>query len=362
MAPRNRSQVYDRAKGTWTRFGVTFGGHRQVVGVNNCSDQTGSGDCAPLSIEHYDATGGLMHSIVPQNYNSSYYENYAVDLMDNSSNFPHHTNLPGSPSDVAVATNAAARTNPSRPYVDVPVNVLQLGEVTRLIRSRGQNLVREAGRENLRYQFGIAPLVGDLVKLTNFNDQLARRIKELERLQSSNGLRRTTSHGVFGASGTYPKTLQSQGGLYNGDFFASTQQIVKCHCRWLPTADLSKMSGQEKMSAAMRSVLGLTVDFGTLWQVIPWTWLIDWGSNVSQFFTANRNIIPAQLAGVHVMRETSTRYEFAGYQTDKVRIEPIKVHRVSKTRNPSFVAPVAHFPVLTGNQMGILASLSVTRR
>jgi hypothetical protein len=33
----------------------------------------------------------------------------------------------------------------------------------------------------------------------------------------------------------------------------------------------------------------------------------------------------------------------------------------SKSRNPSFIAPVAHFPFLTAGQMGILGSLAVTR-
>lgn len=111
-----------------------------------------------------------------------------------------------------------------------------------------------------------------------------------------------------------------------------------------------------------RSLYGLTVDASTLWEALPWSWMIDWASSVGDYFKANRNIVPATLMGVHIMRHTKTVHECDAHISGTTTMEGIRVVKETKTRNPSFVAPAAHFPFLSGNQMGILASLAVTRR
>lgn len=361
MAPRTRLIYLTRPKGQRGHLGSTSPGGSITYGQDSCTDNTNPGDCHSLDVTHYYSEGGRMNKGTVGTYWASWFKDYYVDVLDNWSNFPHHTALPGNMSDVAFATQAAARTNPSRPYVDIPVNVLQLGEITQLIRQRGRSIIREAARENLRYQFGIKPLVSDLVKLCNFQDQVERRVKEIDRLMGPRGLRRTVDCGTFSKSGVYHKVLQSVYAYADGNFFANTTETVRAHVRWMPQVSLRGLSPAAKRALARRAVLGLTVDLGTLWEAVPWTWLIDWGANVSTFLKATRNIIPATLQGVHIMRHTRTEYEYRGARYNDVSIEPIIVVRENKTRRPSFVAPTAHFPFLSGNQMGILASLAVTR-
>lgn len=303
--------------------------------------------------------------------------NYTADVLGNESNFPH-LSVSGGPSNIDAATRAAARTNPSRPYVDVPVNILELGDVIKQIRNRGSGIlfnaheltrtnrrtrhVRNVARTNLQYSFGIAPLVGDLVKLINFQEQVARRVQEIERLRSPKGLRRTVSLGTNSSSAVVSKYCQTNYAFYVADFAVATTEEVRVHCRWKPTNSVLSLAGPEEMRAlAKRAVLGLTVDSSTLWELVPWSWLIDWGVGIGDYFKANRNIVPAELAGVHVMRHTKTRYTTPGQGSGANTMTSILFNRESKTRSPSFVAPTAHFPFLSGKQVGILASLAVTR-
>jgi hypothetical protein len=360
MPGRNRSSVATRYKGAYKRFGIYwYPSFTQTFGAfNNCDDVVGPGDNAPFLMTRADFQGGVIDR-PDTGYFSPTFESYVADVLGNSNEFPH-IGVSGAPNDVAAATAGAAATNPSRPYVDIPVNILELGDITRLLQRQGQGLAR-LGRENLRYQFGIRPLVGDLTKLLYFSDQVERRVQELTRLRSSHGLRRTT--GVFSGAATdsISRVIQSDGIYVVGTFGGTTTQNVRVHCRWLPD-DVGALSAPGAMRGlARRAVLGLTLDHSTLWEAMPWSWLIDWASTIGTFFRANRNIVGATLSDVSVMRHTRTEYSWGGWTDGVARITPITAVREAKQRATSFVAPTAHFPFLSGNQMGILASLAITR-
>jgi hypothetical protein len=205
------------------------------------------------------------------------------------------------------------------------------------------------------------------LKLFKFAEQLDRRMKEMKRLQSNHGYRKTTNHGTFSASGSYSKTIQSQGVFSNKPFFANTKEVVKAHTRWLPSGDFRRLDSHHLRLLTHQVMLGMKDgrvqwDLAALWQIIPWSWLIDWGADVSAYFKANRNIVNATFAGVTVMRETSTEYTEPGHWVQGCYFEPTRITRVTKRRNRVSLSPTAQFPLLNGNQMGILASLAVLRR
>jgi len=371
MAARTRSYNVTVPKGQAVfNTGVPIAGNNGSINIEShtCSDivrKRKDGDCQPLDILHYIQSGGRLNGTST----SARFTNFYPTVYDTWNNFPHHTNLPGNLSDTAVASNAAARTNPSRPYVDVASEVLQMADIVLLIRNVGRSLIKNLAKTNLNYQFGIAPLVGDLRKLYLFGEQLDHRMKEMQQLQSDHGFRKTTHHGTYSASGNYTKTIQSQGLFLSGSFFANTTEIVKCHTRWLPSGDFRKLDDHNTRLLTIDAMLGivhgnlLNMDLSTIWEALPWSWLIDWGFNVGEYFKATRNIIPCQFAGAYVMRETKTEYTRPGSSGTSGWVEePVKITRINKYRRSALVAPTAHFPLLSGNQMGILASLYVLRR
>lgn len=360
MPGRVRSSNTVTHKGTGGRFGSTWGGGTVWESNHSCSDVVGAGDNAPLNVFHETVEGGRLDK--PNvGFFSSWFTNYRVDMLDTSNCFDH-LGIIGDIFDADAATQAAAMTNPSRPYVDVPVNALQLGELATLIRDTGRSFIRSLGNNNLMYQFGIYPLVGDLVKLLRLNDQVNRRVNEIARLRAQHGLRRTVGIGNYSATATVNKFIQSEGLTIREDFQVITELGIKAHCRWMPAGDcLSLASPMATRDLARRAVLGLTIDNSTLWELIPWSWLIDWGTDLGQYFAAHRNLIPATLSDVSVMRHTRTVAEWPGKSQDDWSCSGIRYVRENKTRATSFVAPVAHLPFLSANQVGIVASLAVTR-
>jgi len=156
----------------------------------------------------------------------------------------------------------------------------------------------------------------------------------------------------------------------NAVWTGTSQKRISAHVRWIPNEDANHLSPGEMSLLAQRAVLGYTngigIDLSTLWEVIPWSWLIDWCSDVGSYLSAKRNIIPATLQGVYIMEETVTRWttpRLAWWSATNGIMDAGSFTRTQKKRYANVgIAPTAHFPFLNGNQVGILASLSVTRR
>ena len=363
MPGRTRSYTTTTDKGYTGRFGGTVGGGQAYKGNHHCADVTGPGDNAPLYVRHHEYSGGRINKPNVGFY-SSWFSNYQADLLDNSSEFDH-LGIAEVPSETIAATTAAARTNPSRPYVDVPANLLEIGDLAHIIQRRidpEMSLTRALGRDHLRRVFGIQPVYNDLQKLLRFQDQVDRRVQELEVLRSR-GLRKTVSIGSFSANVKQSRVVQSYNTFIVGEFDVTTTTSMKVHCRWFPTEDGYRELAipRNLWSLAHRSVLGVTVDASTLWEPMPWSWLIDWATNCGDYFKATRNIVGAGLGDISVMTHSITTASWPGYSDGDVSCTAIESHREDKRRQNAFVAPVAHFPFLSGSQMGIIAALAVSR-
>lgn len=175
-------------------------------------------------------------------------------------------------------------------------------------------------------------------------------------------MRKTIDLGQYTASEDYFSTLQSLGTYVSTTIHATTTVSCRVHCRWAPTERCGVPPPPSTINAwARRAVNGYTIDASTLWEITPWSWLIDWFGNVGEYLKAQRNIIPAQLIGVHPMRHTITHSTFDSQDFSDGSLSSGEIFRESKQRVTSFVAPVAHFPFLDGGQMGILGALAAAR-
>jgi hypothetical protein len=359
MPPRTRSiPTYSHA-GYKGRYGSVEDQGIYLTEYHQVDDYVEPGDCANFVVQHYTCEGGRATQFDRSNYWQGWFENTAVTGIRDPGYFPHLTGLYGDIGDGAYAAQAAARTNPSSPYVDIPVNILELGDVARLLSEVSSNLKRIAAT-NIKYQFGIMPIAGDLAKLVNFAEQVDRRVKQIQKLRTK-GLRRTITLASLSKSELQNRVLNSEDAYWTADLEVQTTCVVKGHCRWVPTMDISHLSQPEMTALAKKAVLGLTVDFSTLWEAMPWSWLIDWGTSMGDFLKAQRNIIPAQLETVTISRALETTYTWPGADWGYGRITPINIRRWGGYRKPLVVAPTAHLPFLSGEQVGILASLAIMR-
>lgn len=363
---RNRSQTIVRQSGgRWfnNNPGNVIGAGQIATDFANCSDVTGYGDCAPFTVHKKTTSGGIINRSGAGAFASSF-SNYPCDWLRTSANGPH-LSVSGVPSDVELATDAAARTNPSRPYVDLPVNILDVRPGLQNIRENGWrliDLVRRAGGQWLNMQFAVRPLISDMSKLIDIQQQIDRRVAIIDRLIDGQGIRRTVSQGGYTASSTTNQTVQSAGINITRSFTVVTNVRCSTHIRWKPNNRVPLPSTPREIRAlASRAAHGITIDFSTLWEIMPWSWLIDYVSNTSEYLIASRNLIPISLLGVHPMKHTTTRWQCDPTTITFGSFTGCTSERETKTRSTSFVAPVAHLNFLNGNQMGILAALAATR-
>jgi hypothetical protein len=366
---RTKSEVVNSGYAKYTT-GVPISGHNtnRTIRTDRCIDVVRTrreGDNQDLNIYHYSMSGGRLNG---KTRAGAEFIDFLGTGWGSQSTFGHYTGLPGNPSDTAVATNAAARTNPSRPYVDVAAEVLQLADIVHLIRKLGRSWIRKAAQTNLNYQFGIKPMVDSLVDLSDFANALDKRLEVMQKLQRAHGYRRTTQHGVYSKSGTWQFIAQTQGVSASITSHSNTVQRVACHCRWLPIGNFNRLGNDAVRELATNALLGivqgnpLNMDMSTIWEALPWTWLLDWGGSVGNYFTANRNIVPCYLSSCSVVRETATITKCNRESGDGVTFGEANVVFRDRTRKRAVIGPVAQFPLLSANQMGILTSLAITRR
>lgn len=368
MTLRTRTILLPESSGECWRNGVYSNFGPQNTYGKTCQDNVSPGDCWPFHVTETIIKGGRINGDYNHASGASFI-NFEADLyrMQGVNGFGHLA-VTGDKGNTVYGTSAAARTTPSRPYIDVPVEALQLGDLVHLLKGAGENLFKLAANVNLAWQFGLRPIVEDIQKILSFSDLVERRIKELERLRTR-GLRRTIPLGKLDSL-TYYYTnpnlvVNSTGFQFNTQQNAMTVCDVGAHCRWIPTMDLTRYSPGEMRHLARKAVLGLTVDLKTAWELIPWTWMIDWGTNIGSFLAANRNVVPAALSLCFITRRTRTTQSFAPQTITSLgrtfTLSTCEVVKTDKDRSTAGVLPTAQFPFLSGNQLGILASLAITR-
>jgi hypothetical protein len=135
---------------------------------------------------------------------------------------------------------------------------------------------------------------------------------------------------------------------------------------WNPTQDTPSTS-QDISALAERIVSDLSeANLATLWEALPWSWLIDWFSSVGSYLDANRNLVAAVGSPVQLMDETTSHFRIAGHTwytgtDDEIELSPIDNVCITKSRDTRIPGVSAHLPWLNAGQMSILGSIAATR-
>lgn len=155
-------------------------------------------------------------------------------------------------------------------------------------------------------------------------------------------------------------TFNSNGIKFGGDVTKTSTLREWGFVTWFPTVGFPT-TDTEMLKLFKRSVLGLTIDAKTAWELIPFSWLVDWCSTAGDFLTANRNIIPATHNNVLVMRQQSTavklvyRGNIAGFTMKDGLITVL-----DKSRKPYTGTLLnAQLPFLDARQLSILGSIGL---
>jgi len=341
---------------------------------SECRDVIKEGDNAPFVVERYAISGGTISGQEPNS--GVVWNNCPASALDTASNRGHISI--SLPINSFYVPQLLKRTNPSRPSVDLGVALVELRELPRTIKDLGdlrwsklQEFLKEnkttyrrlkkVAKVNLLVQFGLMPLFSDLEKLCIFQKYVDQRMKEIAKLKTR-GLRRTIELGRESDTQSDTYTLQSNRLFLTGKRTRVTSVTIRGHIRWYVTDGFNQYTDEQLRRRVIRIVSGEVVDFSTVWETLPWSWLLDWFTNLGDQVASRRNLLNAHHDTPRIMRYTKTVTQTTCNPPPGISFKTIDSVVEHKTRSLSAALTSAQLPILSAKQLSILGSLSISRR
>jgi len=364
--------------GTWKRYLsnnlISQGGPQSPFGTAqsaSCTDDVGYPLQHSLLIEKTHCSCIPLNGTYLPGPNRREYNNWIPSGL--STAMAHVTDA-GYPAPAGLATTLLARTNPGRSVVSLPVFIAELRDLPSMVRHAGESIIKRTRRKNLPkdvsedilvWEFGWKPLFSDLRKMLDFQATVSRRERELNRLYSKGGLRRRMTLGRSGRELVVPDTTIASdlSLLIRVKSIQYTKRNSWGTVRWQPThlPSLGDLANLRKL--ARSAVFGGDIQAVDAWNIIPWTWLIDWFTNCGDFLEAYNNRVPCKPVNVCIM--TTTETQFAKSRIDQYTVSfqggSSSGHRITKSRYIGGPGLDATLPFLNGRQLSILSALAIQR-
>jgi hypothetical protein len=226
-------------------------------------------------------------------------------------NWSHLSPTSTPPSDVQAVTEVAAQTNPSVPHVDLAATIGDFFmNVPEVLYKKGYNYKRLRGGNTVaEINFGWLPLFRDLQKLIDFTRAMDARVKELKNYFTPNGgsnRRYLWADSAQDDSGDV-SFWTLEGGVH-GYIHTVTTSRKWASVRW--KADTAGIpSAGELRSKALSTIHGWRLDPDTIWELMPWSWFVDYFVNIGSFLKATRNNLDIHTTGSCVMFHQRTTAE-----------------------------------------------------
>lgn len=342
-----------------------------------------------LMIERNDPIVGRSYGTISNYYEVSGW--YLTELPPNGrcNSFTDVQNRTNCPSIDDAAIEGMAKTNINHPNVDVVVFLVELRDLPDMIRHIGNRIMRLSkaikngfkdrsynlenyAEDALALQFGWQPLLQDLGKMLDFVADTQKRVDYVKRLASDRGLRRKQT--VYKLQTDVGSKEKYVSGLYYCDtkvrynLVEEVEQWTSTHWKYVGEHSLPD-NDEDTLTLARRLVWGYGhgIDIATIWNALPWSWLIDWFWNVGDFWEAHRNTIPVQCTEVCVMThyrcyakdfEYTSNPHGATFVLNEAALNDVKTRHVGSVT----ATPTLSLPFINGKQLSILSALAVTRR
>lgn len=216
-------------------------------------------------------------------------------------------------SDTEYVAKLLARSNPFSYEVSVPVMIFELLEIGSLLSVAGANALASGGKAWLSNEFGIQPFMSDIRKLHDITKTIERKISDLNSLIRRGGLR--TKVFLDKHSVTDPMVEYTGWSTWQKVFYVRAQRTYTSKvwgtCRWRPKLtseiDIDKLVS---VNNAIKVVLDLkTPDWSTIWEMIPFSWLVDYFLNVGDTLQALERSTLVEPYDICIMRQRTASNE-----------------------------------------------------
>lgn len=270
----------------------------------------------------------------------------------------------------SLALTLLAETNPFRYEYSVPVALKELIDVSSLFKLAAKSFAGLVGGGYLNYKFGWTQFERDLRTLRSVTGAIERRIKEFNSLSMSGGLRRKVH--LLNKSKSFSEAnrlVQSSWGVdirvdVTGGWSCKTHGTVRWRVKEGFTLNLTKL---EAFNAAVSQVFDLgELDAQTLWNMVPFSWLVDYFIDLDSVFGANQGQMYIEPYDISIVRVSRSRFK------QQVKSKPSDIRLTGTGRHSrnhyerdivsagSLTLPSISF--LTRNQMLTVAALLAVLR
>lgn len=171
----------------------------------------------------------------------------------------------------------------------------------------GRSIIRSVASGHLAFRWGYRPLVSDVLKLLQFQKLMNKKLSELEHLRDKRSIRKRT----FLSSGRQVEGptrlfINSQGVSIQADrtVVHSYRMWGSVNYRLQNDFVLPEKASDEMIYFTRRLIMGHNRHglLATAWELLPWSWLIDWFTGLGDVISATNNTIPTTWSNICIMR------------------------------------------------------------
>jgi hypothetical protein len=274
-----------------------------------------------------------------------------------------------------LAWRILSETNPSEPHVGVPAMLGELKDLPSLVQGWGKSLLHDIAQGVLTWRWAISPMISDLRAICSFVKAVDKRLEMLYALRDKRTLRRRCHLGegrVSKVNYSSNYLMHSNGGGVKGERYESYTYKMWGSAQWklLPDSPLPTMGFGPLRTLAIELAAGVN-SHGALaaaWELTPWSWLIDWFSNVGDIISATNNSAGLTWSKICIMRESTSDIHA---KPDKFQSDywasPTGEYRCQRKLKERYVTapvipvPLPYLPIIDGGKWSILASLASLR-
>lgn len=282
----------------------------------------------------------------------------------------------------ALAWKILAESNPSAPMVSIPTFIGEMKDFKDLparVEAWGGSIFRKIALGHLTWRWAVKPMLSDLLTMFNFVDASERRFNELRNLSmNGKGFKLRKRVGLGSSSNTVVTnnvTRHTEGDTLQYRRTRTDSIIEWGSANWQVSDDtvLPKRWDPEytkKLRAlTFKTFYGITSYelLAAAWELTPWSWLIDWFSDVSDIIAGANNTIGLNWSSVCYMRRITSRFDYvltsalpSGYVISDVPHEAI-VRKERYVVSPAIAVSPTFLPIITDRQWSILGSLAVLK-
>lgn len=267
------------------------------------------------------------------------------------------------------------RMKPAKPTLSTGIFIGELRDLPRLLYARLEG-IRTISDFFLAVQFGWRPLIQDIMNMLNFYERISAQIdfilnnigKPLHReavitvpdrsgtIYQSSGTTEcwidpTNGYKYFGGSPNYSK--------YKNKFSFTLKQRVRGTGMFVFYFDRGRIPDRIELAGKLS---GLQLTPALVWELLPWSFLIDYFSNVGDILNNLVTEVADSQVSLYCYSQMETNRDYKWESTDGYHTVSVSRYFDTKVRDKVSPFGLATFSTaLTNMQLTILAALGISR-